>query len=507
MKVLTIDIPVGTVLPAKVVVTIPDPIVTQPDPSFVIVPGGTTKPISLPVIPFSDPDFLRPMADCRMFFNAIQAVPVPTDANPVALDNYKGFLWSAMQTVNGVYNWATFDSMMNGSIDRGQKVSFTIGMISNVAADGAIPIGAGFAGYPQFVHDAMQAETVKDWIPSGGCAPGNMWVPNWNSLSLMGFWQTFLKALYQHIINTVYKNVKYQDAISLVNIGGYGIYAEWQTACAGRDNPNLGARKATAQTLNNFIDAYRLVFDLWPLSLPINVFAGTGNGEVPSETGYYGLTKNSAWGPIGWASFHLGTNEDYAKYDVDKNTNSYNGVPFKPLLLDRYKTAPISGEPMNSEATQTTNGVQFALIEAQVREYGVTYFSNSFNYKVPALDATGLQNFRNACKAAGFRLQVNGGSVTGNVLTLNWGNVGIAPIYENWQVWFEIRQGATVVWSGQSSFVPKYFLPGTKTVVDTIGNFTGDLYLIIKDPTGYRKPLPLANTGRAADGSYKLVTL
>lgn len=525
--IVTIDIPdpVSTYTQASPVATVAPPVITttQSDP-IITISGGTPSSTSTTTtatpstgkidftvvqIPYSDPDFLRPNTGAKMFYNALQKVPVPTDSNPTALDNEKRFNWTEMQLVRGQYNWAKFDQSMNGCIDKNQKFSFGIGMVSNgYQYDGAIQIGSAYSGYPQFVHDDMQAESVKDWIPTTeSSSPKNQWVPNWNSPSMMASWKVFLAALNDHILTTSYKGILYKNAISLVHLAGYGLYGgEWHTAGAGRDDPNTGARKATVQTLINFIDAYRTTFNDWPLVLPINAFAGSGNGEIPSQVGYYGLTAKNNWGLFGWSSFHIGSNEDYAQYDIYKNTNQYNGVAFKPLLLDRYKYAPISGEPMNSESSQTTGGVQFALMEKQVRDYGITNFNNSFTYT--SLNTTGLSNFRNATKASGYRLSIVGGSISDSSLILNWSNSGIAPAYENWDVYYEIRDTASkVLWSGKSSFSPTLFLPGTKIVTDTVSNMKGSLYVIVKDPTGYRKPLPLANKNRLLDGSYLIVTI
>jgi len=61
-----------------------------------------------------------------------------------------------------------------------------------------------------------------------------------------------------------------------------------------------------------------------------------------------------------------------------------------------------------------------------------------------------------------------------------------------------------------TTFKPKLFQPGTTSVTTTLGvAATGSysLYVIVKDPLGYRKPLPLANKNRQTDGSYKVVDI
>jgi hypothetical protein len=135
-----------------------------------------------------------------------------------------------------------------------------------------------------------------------------------------------------------------------------------------------------------------------------------------------------------------------------------------------------------------------------------------------------MQNYvRAASKATGYRLQINSGSYTSNVsasraitIQLGWRNTGIAPTYENWFVQFELRNASgAAVWTGTSSMMLKLFLPESadRLVSDsfvlpsTVPAGTYSLKLIIRDPNGYRKPLPIANTGRATDGSYLLGTI
>jgi hypothetical protein len=84
-------------------------------------------------------------------------------------------------------------------------------------------------------------------------------------------------------------------------------------------------------------------------------------------------------------------------------------------------------------------------------------------------------------------------------------------LYENWKAVYELRSAAgLVIWSGNSVIDPVSVLPNNKvySVVDHFilptsvpkGNYS--LYLIVRDPQGYRQPLPLAISGRNSVGSY-----
>jgi len=169
--------------------------------------------------------------------------------------------------------------------------------------------------------------------------------------------------------------------------------------------------------------------------------------------------------------------------------------------------APMNGEPMNSVSDVSTNGLSaYYDLERQVRSFHLSQFSNVSS----ATTLAAATNYVNASKASGYRLSLKGGSISGSTVTLNWSNSGVAPAYENWDVYLEVRNGTTVVWSGMTSFKPKLFLPGTtsvNTTLPTIASGTYSLYVIVKDPLGYRKPLALANPNRLSDGSYKVADI
>lgn len=87
---------------------------------------------------------------------------------------------------------------------------------------------------------------------------------------------------------------------------------------------------------------------------------------------------------------------------------------------------------------------------------------------------------------------------------------------ESWDTTFELKNtSGTIVWSGISSFKLKLFPPEAAsrmvtdnfTVPTSVAAGTYTLSVKIKDPTGYRLPLPLAIQGRQADGSYVLKTV
>jgi hypothetical protein len=227
----------------------------------------------------------------------------------------------------------------------------------------------------------------------------------------------------------------------------------------------------------------------------------------PPEIAYYVLTQRNSWGLIGWRRDQWGATDGYIASYLENNTRSFNGLVFKDSIMVRWKSAPITGEPPG------WNPNNFADLERQVALYHATSFGNGNYGTTPT--STIKTRVRAASKLCGYRLILEGGNLTLNgnnlAVSLNWKNIGQAPTYENWNVEFELKNSNNqTVWSGQSQFKLKRFLPsGSATIVTD--NFTSlpagtfKLNLIIKDPNGYRDPLPLAITGRNADGSYPIM--
>ncbi|MEJ0101263.1 MAG: DUF4832 domain-containing protein [Bacteroidota bacterium] len=282
-------------------------------------------------------------------------------------------------------------------------------------------------------------------------------------------------------------------------ICGFGNYGEWHNAGSGRGAEPSGC-KATGASLIRIVKANIAAFPTIPLIGNVDMFYG----ENDAQLGYFVLTNGNTWGKIGFRNDHLA---DAATFNAEMNDpRSSNGLVFSKELANRWQYAPIIGETLNSSSTVLSGGsCQFWDFEREVRALHITQFNNQNGTGVVS---TCIQNnYLNASKASGYRLSLKGGSISGSTVTLNWSNSGIAPVYENWDVYLEVRNGSTVVWSGVSSFKPKLFLPGTTSVNTTIGSVssgTYSLYVIVKDPLGYRKPLPLANKNRLTDGSYKV---
>lgn len=499
---------------------------------YVAVKLSDGSPIALSFVPIAAtaPDLVAPGRGANEWYSqgsANGAANIPSaSAYTSPFDNDTRFLWSKLQPKSaGVYDWSNFDKQIQHSIDLGQKFSFGIMpvcsscIIGDLAGDGNENVGGYGLGYPLYVHTAMQAEAVPDWKYSGG-GNANMWIPNWNSSSYLSAYENFLKDLAAYIAKTSYKGISYSSAIFHIDIRGYGNWGEWHTY-PWRDSGVIpSGTLASNASLQRIIAAHITAFPNYPLVIPVNAFNTAGDaGSADRKTGavgYYALTTKNAWGSIGWRSDHLGTEDTdaWVPYETTLNTWAYNGVNLKDLIVNQWKVAPVVGEPEGTLAEVNKNGAQTAYYNLlnEVNTHHISQFSNE---NLVGNAAGSRAFYLAASRAAGYRNSVTGGSLTplspGNAfaLTLNWMNAGNAPVYESWNVVIELRDGTgKVAASWISNINLKTLLPGSLVFTDNFGlslaiaagNY--NLFMVIRDPNGYRKPLPLAIQGVQADGSY-----
>jgi hypothetical protein len=477
--------------------------------------------LSFSAIPISDPDFAAPfrganhwnrfMADWSTSQNQ---VPLPY---PRARDSYYRFRWSEIQTEPGVYNWTYFDRWVRNAIDNRAKFSFGIMPVSQ--GEGYMSVGGARLDFPLYLHNQMQSEANKDWIANG------MWIPNWNSPSYLSACRSLLAAVRDHLNNTTYNGVRFVDAIGYQDIRLYGNWGEWHNWPYEYSTP--AGRVATSATLNTLIDYYLTMFpDMFLVSMVSGYKAG-GSASTPVDVSYKLLTASTSKGKLGWRWDTFGDN-DYA--DVfEGNTGSYNGMRFDTAIVNRWRYAPIVGEPSSWYDGVSNNGASSAYYRligtprgqegGQVEFYHVSMIGNG-NYSSVS-DAAMRSNIIEASKKMGYRIVLEGGGLSGQFqpggsisVNLRWRNVGVAPVYEDWDVVFELQDqnSGTVRWRGNSLHELRLWLPsGTATNVTdnfvlpaSLPSGTYRLVLKISDPKNYREPLPLAIRGRRTDGSYLL---
>lgn len=446
-------------------------------------------------------DYSRPQAGTEIWYTAWQC-SVP---NVSQYDVYTRLNWAGLNPTEGGYNWTVFDQYINSAIDNGRGFSFGI-MTQYPGGAGSVGIatyGGAASAYPQWLHNQMQTETIKDYIDP---TFGGDWVPNWNSTYYLGALQTFYNALASHISSTSHSGVSYADVINYVDIRGWGAFGEWHTYPFGDGHPT----DVTSSSLSQIIDIHKAAFPDFQLQCMVDGMDGGGWSNVPHSISYKLLTDSNNVGEFGIRRDSWGATQSYYNQDLwQNNPGSYNGQSFGPLMMNKYKYAPITGEPCCAGG--------YGSLPTQVSTYHVSSFGNG-NY-----GSVTCSNVITASRNAGYRIRLTGGEAPNHIppsglfhISISYQNLGIAPVYKNWTVQFELRtSGGSVVWTGTSSKQLRLFLPnGTpENTTDSTFNLGGsvadgtyNLFMIVRDPLGYRQPFPLDITGRTAGGAYQLVS-
>lgn len=473
--------------------------------------------LSFTAIPFSDPDLVAPGRGAEQWHDRTDVnIPVEgTSTRP--MDVYYRFVATRIATnTPGVYNWSYLDGLINTAINNRQKFSFGIMTLypEGTTNEGLVSFDGGYASYPQWLHQQMQSESVRDW------RIGQTWTPNYNSNYYLNWLLDLNTAVNAHIEATSYNGVRYRDVINCIDIRGYGAWGEWHSGYTPNnqisDYPS--GTFPTVASLKRIVDAHTNAFPNFQLVCMIAAFDANylGNTMNPPEIAHYILThRGTNRGPIGWRRDQWGALDNYLMNYLEFNTRSFNGVVFNTLIMDRWRTAPITGEP------PAWNPDEYSDLERQIRLYRAVSFGNgNYGGGVAPSQLNTRNRIRAASKAAGYRLVLEGGSMATSIttgspfsITLNWRNVGISPTYDDWDVIYELKNsGGTTVWSGTSAFELRLFLPQATatartdnfTVPTSVPAGTYSLILYIRDPVNYRQPLPLAITGRRSDGGYVL---
>ncbi len=455
--------------------------------------------------------------------NTIQRISHPTEASYIVPQDvyYRSLLtWDKLESAPGVYNWAYLNQLFNDAISKRQKISF--GIMTQVPGDATVPLVAGARmAYPVYLHNLMQADAVnnRDYISPYD----NFWVPNYNSEHYLTRFAQLLSAIAAHINSTSHNGVRYRDALGYVDIRGYGSWGEWHMVNAiNAESDYPAGRRPLAASLIRIIDAHRNAFPNNPLLALISAFDGNrfNNIRVPAEVGYHMLTSSNAWGKIGWRMDSYGWNQQYIRDLLELNTVVHQNMRFDTAIMNRYRYAPIVGE--NACRNTFVGGPHpFWFIPQQVRTYHTSILGNGNWCDEQFSSAAGRDSVRLAWKLSGYRLVIEGGSVSTTInrgqpltVSLNWRNAGIAPVYEPWNITYELQEQSSqaVAWSGMSAHQLRLWAPasGSTTVTDRftlpagLPNGTYRLVLRVRDPGNYRTPLVLALRNRRTDGSYML---
>jgi hypothetical protein len=399
---------------------------------------------------------------------------------------------------NATVVWTRFDREIQKAITQGAGFSF--GFMSVCDSDDFLAMenyGGASSRYPLGWHNQMQAESVKDFSRNG------MWIPNWNSSSFQTNMANFLKLVNTRIETMSFNGIKYKDVINYADIRFYAQWGEWHNGGLFDNVSEFPAgTRPTVASYKKIIDAHCDAFPNYPLTV---LFAGYDanwlpHTMTPPEVTDYLLEKRNAWGLIGWRRDQWGQTDNYIRDYLENNTRSFgDSGPFNQIIMERWKYAPVVGEPYGP-------GANLADLKNQVIKYHACSIGNG-NYT--GSDSNSQNLFKAAAEEAGAKISLNKGELRVSTafdfdITMTVENFGNSPVYnDRLNLVYELRSSSNqVVWTSVSQWKPLLKIKGVYLISDhykvtTVPAGTYSLRAVIKD--NYRA-LPLFNDNQGSDG-------
>ena len=476
-------------------------------------------------------------------------------------DDYRRIPWRWFYKQDGKgfatneLDFSSLDYLLDQAVPpgSGRKLHFGVMPVNGKLGDTANePWWRGNSATPDFLREALMAQNPPQGFYAGDLEPDKpenystkpnpdwtFW-PDWNSETYIREVERFVRALSEHRTSL---GVPLRDdpRLGSLEVRLYGAWGEWHTAPVdyGTVNRALGLNLREGENdpdkpegvRRKIIEAYANAFPKKRLIL----LTGAQDNVKMLRWAF------SSFPNVGWRRDSFLTK----LFETHTDGNARNGgFDFRDALIrDRWMTAPVWVERGACGPTHTSLGVR------QVEDFHISGIGNQIGDRAEDAwskqGATRQREWRETALRAGFRLIVSKLEVPTTAklassmnINLTWENVGVAPLYEPFQVQFELRQpgSSTAIWRTTSSFDLRTLLPANTDIPDelksklvtspfvardtlnlpsTLKAGPYELWLKAVDASEInprvpnaeryrRKPLWLAHPGRSSDGAYRL---
>jgi hypothetical protein len=412
-----------------------------------------------------------------------------------AHDEYRRYTWRELEAGEGDYSGIDrrLEADILAAAAAGRKYAFRVRAMRGLGTGLDVPDGLSAHGW---------------WLDD------NTFVPDWNDPVFLDRFRALMAELGRRYDR--------DPRIAWIDIGGYGLFGEWHVSGVDYSRAPAGIARATTASLIHIVDSHTIAFPDQRLVM----MAGGADTAEAFEHAMLAPTLN----PVGWRHDCLGLIRDDRGVFVEQIRRYADAAKFPvqhKYIYDqqRWKIAPVVTEYCTPRPDQTSPAglTAFAAALGQVTDLHVSLVSNG-NFAAPwdafppeqQADATAVG------KAAGYRLVLNRIQLPQTVtpgapftIESSWSNLGVAPVYEAWQVILQLRAGTNVAWQGVSGLDLTQLQPagsGNPPHVQTdvfslpglVPGGTYELVVVVHDPIGIRQPLALAIQGEGPDGSYAL---
>lgn len=433
--------------------------------------------------------------------------------------------WDAYESSPGDYRFDKMDATFERCLKFGQKLDLACFVTSRAGTKQKID--DAFCCYPAYVHDAMQCSDQKDVIHALWLNGQKSWEPNFENPYFFERYDALLAAFAAYLEKPVSadgKTVSRKKLVRCIEMRHFGFWGEG--AYPKQLIPSNSA------CLIRFADAFVRHFPDIRIVMPTNGMRFSPIYDALKEYHFYLLTVRNQAGLLGTFRDNWGDDETrYQSIYYPGNRYEKDGVRMYELIRDRWKFAPLVGEPGKWGPRKDGFHPYWHLEDqtgylhpAVIRNCNVSmgrYTTNPTDYTI-LNDARALTAFQRMYALIGFRYAVReirivrqGGTLT---LEADWINLGLTPTYDTWTVRYFMKNGdGQVIWRGDSTLDLRSVPPDTRAapgspeaaVTTHSDRFSqvpqkGTLWMEIVDPDGISPPLALSVKGRDARGAYLL---
>ncbi len=393
--------------------------------------------------------------------------------------------WASYEGKEGEYLFEKMDKHFEYCVKYGQKLTIGCFLTSD---NYGLTIDGALCAYPAYVHDALQKSEQKDIKYEVKSHKRTRWEPNFENPYFFERYNALLKAFAAYLeqpLTVDGKTVQRRKMIRYIEMRHFGFWGEG--AYPKKLIPSNSA------CLIQFADSFARNLSKIRILVPTNgmVYVPSHYGSlkdyhfhlltIKNEAGLFGIFRDN-WG---WDE----RSRSFQKIYYAANKYEKDGVWMYELLRDRWKGAPLIGEPGRtypkgdfqpySCLMQQVNYLHPAVIRnGNVSTGAGRSFYNQTSYSI-LNDPPALDQFHQAYSIIGFRYLFTSAEIErgngGLAIAMDWLNIGLTPTYDRWNIRFFIEDEAgKEIWSGVSSLDLRTVLPSDKLmpgVVDSSRSF------------------------------------
>lgn len=391
---------------------------------------------------------------------------------------YVPVYWRELEPEPGVYDFAALEERCH--FDRWEQSG--VRLILRVVADE--PGQAAHMDIPQWLYDAMEGD--GDWYDGDY---GKGFSPNYEN-------EVFRRA-HRELVAALAERYAQDPRLAFVQLGSLGHWGEWHV------DTGAGIRSFPTQSVTDgYVRDYLACFDAGRLLLRRPYAIGAKEGMGLYNDAFASPETHEQW--LGWIE---------TGYTSDQNGEDLDGMP------GFWRQAPSGGELASyAEPAWYFSSRQFAVTLDLVRR-SHTSFLGPKAPKREDLGDTERQNAERLLQELGYSLGVRLCRVAGDLtdglrVQLVWQNTGVAPLYADWPLQFELRDAQGITrWQGRASGCFSQWGPGEHAHTLTIaagadldpGRYT--LYMGIVDPLTDAPGVALQMQTEHDGALYRLVDL